>query len=90
MFLNYLKTAFRMMVRQKLPACINITGLAVGLSSALFIFMYIYDELQYDKYHEYRETVFRVIGNLNNPNIRALEPRNLQIRTGQAPEHINT
>ena len=63
MFLNYLKTAFRMMVRQKLPAFINITGLAVGLASALFIFMYIYDEIQYDKYHEHRETVFRVIGN---------------------------
>ncbi len=63
MFLNYLKTAFRMMVRQKLPAFINIIGLAVGLASALFIYMYIYDELQYDKYHEHRETVFRVIGN---------------------------
>jgi len=52
-----------MMVRQKLPAFINIVGLAVGLASALFIFMYIYDELQYDKYHEHRKTVFRVIGN---------------------------
>jgi putative ABC transport system permease protein len=63
MFLNYLKTAFRMMNRQKLPAFINIVGLAVGLASALFIFMYIYDELQYDKYHKNRKIVFRVIGN---------------------------
>lgn len=63
MFLNYLKTAFRMMARQKMPAFINIIGLAVGLASALFIFMYIYDELQYDKYHENRENVFRIIGN---------------------------
>lgn len=63
MLSNYLKTAFRMMIRQKLPAFINIVGLAAGLASALFIFMYIYDELQYDKYHEHRKTVFRVIGN---------------------------
>lgn len=63
MLLNYLKTAFRMMLRQKMPAFINISGLALGLASALFIFMYIYDEWQYDKYHEYRNIVFRVIGN---------------------------
>jgi putative ABC transport system permease protein len=63
MFLNYLKTAFRMMFRQKMSSIINISGLAIGLASALFIFMYIYDELQYDKYHEHRKTVFRVIGN---------------------------
>jgi hypothetical protein len=52
-----------MMVRQKMSSIINIFGLAVGLASALFIFMYIYDELQYDKYHENRKIVFRVVGN---------------------------
>jgi putative ABC transport system permease protein len=63
MFLNYLKTAFRMMTRQKMSAIINISGLALGLASALFIFMYIFDEFQYDQYHKNRKTVFRVIGN---------------------------
>lgn len=63
MLINYLKTAFRMMVRQKMSALINIIGLAIGIASALFIFMYIYDELQFDKYHEHRKTVYRVVGN---------------------------
>src|SRR6185437_12996249 len=50
MFRNYLVTALRNIVRHKLYSAINITGLAVGLACAVFIALFIQDELSYDKW----------------------------------------
>ena len=51
MFKNYLKTAFRNLLRSKFYTSINIIGLAVGLATCLLIFLYVHDELSFDKYH---------------------------------------
>jgi putative ABC transport system permease protein len=50
MFRNYLVTALRSIVRHKLYSVINIAGLAVGLACAIFIALFIQDELSYDKW----------------------------------------
>lgn len=39
---------------------INISGLAIGLASFIFIVLYITDELCYDKYHEKADRIYRV------------------------------
>lgn len=39
---------------------INIGGLAIGLSSFIFIILYINDELKYDKFHEKADRIYRV------------------------------
>src|SRR5688572_973304 len=41
---------------------INIIGLVIGITSALFIFIYINYETSYDKFHEDYEDIYRVIG----------------------------
>ncbi|MBN2264308.1 MAG: ABC transporter permease [Candidatus Aminicenantes bacterium] len=57
---SYLKTAWRKMMRQKGYAFINIAGLAVGLACALFIRLWVQDELGYDRFHANASTLFRV------------------------------
>jgi len=51
MILNYLKTGWRNILRNKLYSLINISGLAIGLSVAMLIGIWIWDELSFDKYH---------------------------------------
>jgi putative ABC transport system permease protein len=57
---SYLKTAWRKMKRQKGYALINIASLAVGLAGALFIWLWVQDELSYDRFHAQAPALFRV------------------------------
>ena len=50
MFRNYLTVALRNLIRQKLHSVITIGGLAVGLACALFVILFVRDELSYDKW----------------------------------------
>jgi len=60
MFKNYLKTALRNLSRKKGYTLINIIGLAIGMACCLFIFMFVNDELSYDKYSQYSERIYRI------------------------------
>jgi putative ABC transport system permease protein len=61
MLINYLKVAFRSMLRNKILACINIAGLAIGLTAAILIYMWVQDELGYDRFHEHADDIYRVV-----------------------------
>ena len=61
MFRNYLIIAFRNLSRQKLYATINILGLAIGLTAAILIFLWVRHELSYDKYHQHSDRIFRLV-----------------------------
>ena len=60
MFRNYLKTAFRNLLKSKFYTSINIIGLAVGLATCLLILLYVLDELSYDKYNVNADRIYRV------------------------------
>ncbi|HEY9004724.1 MAG TPA: FtsX-like permease family protein [Ohtaekwangia sp.] len=60
MIRNYLTIALRNFKRQKLFALLNMFGLALGLASAILIFLYVNDELQYDTMHPYYGTTYRI------------------------------
>jgi putative ABC transport system permease protein len=60
MFKNYLKIALRYLTRQKGYSFINITGLAIGMACAIFILLWVQDELNYDGFHENKDNIFRV------------------------------
>jgi putative ABC transport system permease protein len=68
MLKNYLKTAWRNLLRQKLYAFINIIGLAVGLAFCALIFLYVRDELTYDRFHQQRDQIYRVYKAYYNPD----------------------
>jgi putative ABC transport system permease protein len=60
MLKNYLKTALRIMLRQKAYSLINVTGLSVGIAATLLITIYVADELSYDRIHRDPENIYRV------------------------------
>jgi putative ABC transport system permease protein len=60
MLRNYLKTAIRNLRRNKFYSFINICGLAVGLATCLLIWLYVSDELSYDRYNRNADRIYRV------------------------------
>jgi hypothetical protein len=61
MFRNYLKIAWRSMVRHKVYSAINIAGLMVGFAAFLLIFLVIRYEQSFDQFHVHKNRLFRVI-----------------------------
>jgi ABC-type antimicrobial peptide transport system permease subunit len=60
MFRNYLKTALRHIRRNKLFTGLNIFGLATGLTCSILIFLWVQDELSYDRFNPGAERIFRL------------------------------
>ena len=60
MLRNYLRTSLRNLARQKLHALINVFGLSLGLASCLLIFLYVFDEFSYDRFHDKADSIFAV------------------------------
>ncbi len=63
MFKNYLKIAFRNLVRQKGNSFINITGLAIGMTCSMLILMWVQDELSFDRFNKNADDIYRVVEN---------------------------
>lgn len=63
MFKNYLKTAYRNLIRNKVFSLINIIGLAIGISAALVIFLIVQFDFNFDKFEKNRNNIFRVVSN---------------------------
>lgn len=77
MLKNYLKIAYRKLVRKKAFAAINIIGLAVSLAAALLIFLYVQHELSYDRFHEKVDRIYRVTQVGSNGEDGSSSPRPL-------------
>jgi len=60
MFKNYLKIAWRNIIRQKAYSGINILGLAIGIAGCLLILQYVTFELSFENFHEKKDRIFRV------------------------------
>ena len=52
MFNNYIKIAFRNFKKQKGFSFINIVGLGVGIACCVLIFLWIQNQMSYDKFHK--------------------------------------
>ncbi|MEX2231724.1 MAG: ABC transporter permease [Cyclobacteriaceae bacterium] len=61
MIKNYLKIAFRSLVKQKIYSIINILGLATGIASCVLIVMFVTDEFSYDTFHSKGDRIFKVV-----------------------------
>ena len=60
MYRNYLKIAFRNMLKSKAYSFINVTGLAIGMAATILILLFVQNELSYDKYLENSERIVRI------------------------------
>ena len=61
MFYNYIKIAIRNILRFKGQSFVKIFGLSIGIAACLFIYLFIADELSFDKFHENGEQLFRFV-----------------------------
>ena len=60
MFKNYLLTAYRNSLKNRLYAGINVLGLSIGITSCLFIILYVQHERSYDQFHQKKDRIFKV------------------------------
>jgi putative ABC transport system permease protein len=67
MIRNYLKTAWRSLLRNKSYTAINVTGLAIGIAACLIIFLVVDFETSFDNYHRNKENIYRVITRRSSP-----------------------
>ena len=63
MFKTNLKIAWRNLVKDKQFTFINVLGLSAGLACALLIFLWVHDELSYDKFFANDERLYQLLEN---------------------------
>ena len=61
MIYNYLKIAFRNILKQRFFSLINIFGLALSMSLSMILLLIISDHMSYDEHHTLKENIYRVI-----------------------------
>src|ERR1044071_7814110 len=61
MIRNYLKIAWRNLLRHKAYSAINVTGLAAGIAACLLIFVVVQFELSYDRFQKNYNRIYRVV-----------------------------
>jgi putative ABC transport system permease protein len=60
MLRNYITVAVRNILKYKFFSFINIIGLVIGMTCCLLIFVYVKEELSYDKFHRDYENLYRI------------------------------
>lgn len=65
MLKNYLKIAWRNLLRNKGFSLTNLLGLCIGCASTLFILLWVYDELTFDKFHQNYGEIYQVMAHRN-------------------------
>jgi putative ABC transport system permease protein len=66
MLKTYFKIAWRAICKNKLHLFVNIAGLATGMSVAILIGLWIFDELSFDKYYKNHARIAQVMQNQTN------------------------
>jgi len=64
MLKNHIKIAFRNLLSSKLFTSLNIVGLTGGMVAAVFILLWVQNELSFDAYHKKSERISRIVTHL--------------------------
>lgn len=73
MFKNYLKIAWRNLIKNKAYSAINIGGLAIGITACLLILQYVTFETSYEDFHENKDLIYRVKQDRYNDGVLTTE-----------------
>ena len=71
MLRNYIKIAFRNLLRHKAFSFINVFGLSIGMACSILILLWVHDELNYDQFHTDAKYIYRLTAELPQENIKA-------------------
>ena len=70
---NYLKVAWRYMMRNRVYTAINLLGLAIGIACTVLITLYTLDELSYDRFHAESHRIIRLVENQSDQDGKVAE-----------------
>ncbi|MBD1434159.1 ABC transporter permease [Sphingobacterium sp. DN00404] len=71
MIRNYIRIAWRNIIRQRSFAFLNIVGLAVGLAASMLILSWVQHERSYDSFHVHADQLYRITAKLDQENFKA-------------------
>lgn len=60
MFKNYFKIAIRSLLKNSVYSFINITGLSIGIASAVLILLWVADEYSYDRFQKNYDSIYKL------------------------------
>ena len=60
MWKNYFIASYRFLKRHKGYTFLNLIGLSIGIASSIFIFLWVMDELSYDRHHKNFKNIYRL------------------------------
>jgi hypothetical protein len=66
MFKNYLKIAYRNILKHKVDSAINLVGLCVAFTAALLIFLSVFFEFSYDNFHKNKNDIYHIYTKMYN------------------------
>ena len=69
MIRNYFKIAFRNLKSNRAYTLINISGLTLGMTCGLLIFMLVKYHLSFDNFHDHSERIYRIVTEQHRDNI---------------------
>ncbi|MDX1587184.1 MAG: ABC transporter permease, partial [Balneolaceae bacterium] len=74
MLSNYLKVAFRNILKKKYYSFLNLLGLSIGITAAILIMIYVQDELSYDNFHPevQNKAVVALNGKIGNQEVQGV------------------
>ncbi len=72
MLKNVFAAFFRKIGKSDVYSLINLVGLAIGITACLLIFLFVSDELRYDKHHGKADRIYRML--VSNPRTMADSP----------------
>ena len=84
MIKNYFKIAWRGLVKHKTYSLTNILGLTVGLVACISIFLWIVDEVSYNRFHSKIDRIYKVMINDIYPDGRMETYEAPTMRIGEA------
>ena len=89
MFKNYFKIAWRNLFRNKGFSLTNLLGLTIGMTCTVLIFLWVKDELGYDKFHANHKNVYQVTAHRNFNN-QIFTDRNMVLPLAKSLESFST
>lgn len=82
MLKNHLTLFIRKVVRRKAFATINIVGLSVSFAGALLIYLYVSNELSFDRFHKYSDRIYRMYTYHSEPGEQLYEYSDTPLNLG--------
>ncbi|WP_420603614.1 ABC transporter permease [Flagellimonas sp.] len=61
MFKNYIRIAWRNLLKRKVFTAINILGLAIGFGSSVLIYLFLSYHLSFDNFHANSDRIYRMV-----------------------------